>query len=36
MELGLWGVGHKGVRCEGWVMRYGVWSEGCGVWGIGT
>ena len=29
-------MGHRGVRCEGWVMRYGVWSEGCGVWGIGA
>ena len=29
-------MGHRDVRCEGWAMRYGVWSEGCGVWGIGT
>ena len=29
-------MGHRGVRCECWAMRYGVWSEGCGVWGIGA
>ena len=29
-------MGHRGVRCEGLAMRYGVWSEGCGVWGIGA
>ena len=29
-------MGHRGVRCEGWAMRYGVWSEGRGVWGIGA
>ena len=29
-------MGHRGVGCEGWDMRYRAWSEGCGVWGIGA